>query len=69
MTANAFSEDKERYLKTGMNYVVTKPIVRKDLLSVLLRAFGRFNNTPFLPVSLTNQHHPHLKNPELRVIA
>ena len=35
MTANAFTEDKERALESGMNDHVAKPIDMKVLMSVL----------------------------------
>jgi len=38
MTANAFSEDKERCLAAGMNAFITKPVPRDDLYRALLLA-------------------------------
>ncbi len=35
LTANAFVEDKKRYLLAGMNEVVTKPIQKMELSKVL----------------------------------
>ena len=35
MTANAFTEDKERALESGMNDHVAKPIDMKVLMSVM----------------------------------
>ena len=35
MTANAFEEDKEQALKSGMDYFVSKPFDIKSLLSLL----------------------------------
>lgn len=36
LTANAFESDKQTYLQAGMQYVLSKPIIEKDLKHVLL---------------------------------
>ena len=41
LTANAFREDEERYLRSGMDYVVTKPINREKLIEVLSKVQKR----------------------------
>ena len=35
ITANAFSDDKERSYKAGMNEHISKPIIKKDLLRIM----------------------------------
>ena len=40
MTANAFEEDKEKSIKTGMNAHITKPIDIKIILAVLDQVLG-----------------------------
>jgi len=35
LTANAFAEDREKYLNSGMNAVLTKPINRQTLKETL----------------------------------
>ncbi len=35
LTANAFAEDKKRYIQAGMEEVVTKPIQKMELSKVL----------------------------------
>lgn len=37
VTANAFAEDKERYLKAGMSAVITKPFHKGDLAALLVQ--------------------------------
>lgn len=37
LTANAFVSDKQTYLEVGMEYVLSKPIIEKDLKNVLLK--------------------------------
>jgi len=39
VTANAFPENKERCLRSGMNYVLTKPLSRQILLETIQRFF------------------------------
>ena len=41
LTANAMPEQIERYLATGMNAVVTKPIRLEDLFETLIETLGR----------------------------
>jgi hemerythrin len=44
MTANAFTEDKERCLKAGMNDYLSKPFRPDELFATLLRALSRDDN-------------------------
>lgn len=37
LTANAFPEDKQKYLEAGMDHVLTKPINRRELSDWLER--------------------------------
>ena len=41
LTANAFAEDKQRYLDAGMDDYLAKPFDKAGLETVLTRWFGR----------------------------
>ena len=41
MTAHAFAEDRERYMATGINGYVTKPIALEDLYSQIEHLCGK----------------------------
>jgi CheY-like chemotaxis protein len=41
LTANAFAEDKKRYLEAGMDDYLAKPFDKASLEAVLKRWFGR----------------------------
>ena len=41
MTANAFSEDRERCIEAGMNDFLIKPFNPNQLFAILLRALSR----------------------------
>ncbi len=51
MTANAFSDDRQRCLDAGMNGHVAKPVDPDVLYATLLRWLGRTSATPARPVS------------------
>jgi len=41
LTAHAMSEDRDRYLKLGLNGYISKPIERESFVSTILEAVGR----------------------------
>lgn len=41
LTANAFSEDVNESIRSGMNYHLSKPFERNQLIQILLQIFGR----------------------------
>lgn len=43
LTANALAEDCDNYLKSGMDYVLTKPIHEDSLWKLLQELCGKLN--------------------------